>query len=230
MVNVKNSNLVLTLKCHICHGILLNRFQTRNYLRGSQTQDFILCTHYAVPKNRDNVLLNSTHGIEFAAAIKKDNLVGVQFHPEKSHKFGATFIKNFLKKIMRYRIIPTLLLKNEGFVKSKNFKAYKHLGDPENIVRIFNELEVDELSILDISVYRNHRGINFNLISKIAAECFMPLSYGGGINNICQADQLFEIGLEKIILNSVTYDNPSLVQEISYKYGTKLYSLCGCKD
>ena len=122
---------------------------------------------------------------------------------------------------MRYRIIPTLLLKNEGFVKSKNFKAYKHLGDPENIVRIFNELEVDELSILDISAYRNHRGINFNLISKIAAECFMPLSYGGGINNICQADQLFEIGLEKIILNSVTYDNPSLVQEISYKYGTQ---------
>ena len=122
---------------------------------------------------------------------------------------------------MRYRIIPTLLLKNEGFVKSKNFKAYKHLGDPENIVRIFNELEVDELSILDISAYRNHQGINFNLISKIAAECFMPLSYGGGINNICQADQLFEIGLEKIILNSVTYDNPSLVQEISYKYGTQ---------
>ena len=59
---------------------------------------YFVHSYYAVPKNRDNVLLTSTYGIEFAAAIKKDNLVGVQFHPEKSHKFGATLIKNFLEE------------------------------------------------------------------------------------------------------------------------------------
>lgn len=122
---------------------------------------------------------------------------------------------------MRYRIIPTLQLKNEGLVKSKKFADHTHLGDPENIVRIFNELEVDELCLMDISAHSNHNGINFELIAKITSECFMPLSYGGGITTMRQADRLFEIGIEKIILNTITITTPTFVREISLKYGAQ---------
>ena len=122
---------------------------------------------------------------------------------------------------MRFRIIPTLQLQNHALVKSKKFAAHRHLGDPENIVRIFNELEVDELSIIDISTSKDKKEINYELISKITSECFMPLSYGGGITTSRQADRLFEIGIEKIVLNTVTFKDPILVENLSNRYGTQ---------
>ncbi|RZQ56291.1 imidazole glycerol phosphate synthase subunit HisF [Pseudidiomarina tainanensis] len=123
--------------------------------------------------------------------------------------------------MLRTRVIPCLLLQGEVLVKTKRFKSPRYIGDPINTVRIFNELEVDELCILDIAASRNHKPPNFELLQTITNECFMPLSYGGGINSLSQAEQLFTMGFEKIVLNSSAHANPNLVKQISEKYGSQ---------
>ena len=85
---------------------------------------------------------------------------------------------------MRNRLIPTLLLHNKSLVKTVNFKNFSYIGDPCNTVRIFNELEVDELLFLDIKASQEKKGPNFEILTDIANECFMPLAYGGGIDDV----------------------------------------------
>ena len=111
------------------------------------------------------------------------------------------------------RVIPSLLLNQNYLVKTRKFKNPRYLGDPINAVRIFNEKEVDELTFLDISASINNTEPNFRLIENIASEAFMPLSYGGGINKIQHIKNLFSIGVEKIILNSIAIRNPDFVNE-----------------
>lgn len=123
--------------------------------------------------------------------------------------------------ILRTRIIPSLLLQNESLVKTVNFKNYTYVGDPCNTVRIFNELEVDELIFLDILASKENKLPNYKLLSEIANECFMPLVYGGGIKTLDQAKQVFEIGFEKIIINTYGIINPSLITEIANLYGNQ---------
>ena len=123
--------------------------------------------------------------------------------------------------MLRNRIIPALLLRDESLVKTTQFGKFTYVGDPANTVRIFNELEVDELLFLDINSSRNNRGPNLNVLRDIADECFMPLGYGGGISNVGQAKQIFDIGFEKIALNSSAHENPNLISEISKSYGSQ---------
>jgi len=121
--------------------------------------------------------------------------------------------------LIRPRIIPILLIDDGNLVKTVQFKSPRYIGDPINAVKIFNEKEVDELSIIDRSAYK--RGINFQMLSDIANEAFMPLSYGGGINSIEDAIRVIRIGYEKIILNEVTYSNLNLIKELSNKLGSQ---------
>lgn len=116
------------------------------------------------------------------------------------------------------RIIPCLSIIGTGLVKTKNFKNPKYLGDPINAVKIFNEKEVDELIFTDIRASINDSVPNYNLVHKIASECFMPFAYGGGINSVKQVYQILRQGAEKIILNtsSIKFD---LVNKISLKSG-----------
>lgn len=123
--------------------------------------------------------------------------------------------------MLRTRIIPTLLLRNQSLVKTVKFGKFTYVGDPANTVRIFNELEVDELLFLDISVSRKKRNLNLKVLSEIADECFMPLGYGGGISTLKQAKEVFDIGFEKIVLNSNASENPNLISEISKCYGSQ---------
>ncbi len=108
-------------------------------------------------------------------------------------------------------MIPCLLLQNRGLVKTVKFKDPKYLGDPINVVRIFNDKEVDELVFLDITATTEKRGPAFDLLRNIASECFMPLGYGGGITSIEDVRQLLTIGIEKIILNTSAVEKPTLV-------------------
>ena len=114
--------------------------------------------------------------------------------------------------MIRPRVIPCLLLKNEGLVKTVKFKDPKYLGDPINIVRIFNDKEVDELIFLDILATVENRRPNFELLGKITSECFMPLGYGGGIRTLEDVKQLLAMGVEKIVLNTSAVENPSLIR------------------
>jgi cyclase len=123
--------------------------------------------------------------------------------------------------MLRNRIIPALLLCNESLVKTVRFGKFTYVGDPANTVRIFNELEVDELLLLDISASREQRGPNIKVLEDIANECFMPLGYGGGIRSLDQAKAVFDIGFEKVAINTSAAENPSLINEIASHYGSQ---------
>lgn len=123
--------------------------------------------------------------------------------------------------MLRHRIIPTLLLKNNGLVKTTKFKKPVYVGDPINAVKIFNEKEVDELVILDITATNEKKEITYDKIEEIVSESFMPIGYGGGIHKTEQIEKLFKIGVEKIILNSSAFSNPKLIKEASDIYGSQ---------
>jgi cyclase len=129
---------------------------------------------------------------------------------------------------LRPRVIPVLLLQNGKLVKTYRFKQVKYVGDPINAVKIFNEKEVDELILLDIgcSIY----GVepNYEIIHKIVSEAFMPIGYGGGITNVDQAKRIFDLGIEKVILNTSLQKNTELVTQISSIYGSS--SVIACID
>lgn len=114
----------------------------------------------------------------------------------------------------RPRIIPCLTMQHLDLVKTINFKNPMYIGDPVNSVRIFNNKEVDEICILDITATKENREPDFNYLHEIASEAFMPLGYGGGIKTLNQAKEIFRIGFEKIIVNSLLFDNPDEVKKI----------------
>lgn len=111
----------------------------------------------------------------------------------------------------RPRVIPCLLLADGGLVKTIKFKKPNYLGDPINAVKIFNEKQVDELCILDITATREGREPNFKQLEDIASEAFMPMSYGGGITDIEQVKRLLYTGFEKVVLNTALVYNKSLI-------------------
>lgn len=121
----------------------------------------------------------------------------------------------------RTRVIPSLLLKDRGLVKTVKFKDPKYIGDPINTVKIFNDKEVDELVLLDITATIDQRNPNFELISEIASECFMPLAYGGGINCIEDIKQILSLGVEKVVINSYAFDNPGFIREAAIRFGSQ---------
>ena len=123
--------------------------------------------------------------------------------------------------MIRPRLIPALLYRNKGLVKTKQFKNYKYIGDPLNAVRIFNEKNVDELLFVDIDASKKNEEPNYEVIRKISAECRMPLTYGGGIKNIFQIEKIISLGVEKVSLSSVLFDNPTIIKEASKVIGSQ---------
>jgi imidazole glycerol-phosphate synthase subunit HisF len=123
--------------------------------------------------------------------------------------------------VLRVRVIPTLLLRNQSLVKTVRFGRYSYVGDPCNTVRIFNEIEVDELIFLDITATPEGRSPNLRVLSEIADECFMPLGYGGGIRSLDDAKAVFDLGYEKVVINSEAVRNPRLISQIANVYGSQ---------
>ena len=123
--------------------------------------------------------------------------------------------------MLRTRVIPCLLLRNEALVKTIKFDKFNYIGDPANTVRIFNELEVDELVFLDILVSKENQEIKFKTLQEIANEAFMPLAYGGGIKTFEDAQKIFTIGFEKVIINSYSFENPDFITELANHFGNQ---------
>jgi len=117
------------------------------------------------------------------------------------------------------RIIPCLLIRNKGLVKTIKFKDEKYVGDPLNAVKIFNEKKADELMVIDIDATTLGREPDYKMIENIATECRMPLCYAGGIKNSTQAQKIFNLGVEKIAISSAFIENPNLITEIAHKVG-----------
>jgi cyclase len=127
---------------------------------------------------------------------------------------------------MRPRIIPCLLLKGKGLVKTTQFKNPVYLGDPLNVINIFNKKMVDEMIILDIDASKNSSPPNFELLHRITSISFSPLTYGGAVNNLEHAEKLFSLGFEKISINSAAFKNPSFISALAKKYGNQSVVVC----
>jgi imidazole glycerol-phosphate synthase subunit HisF len=118
------------------------------------------------------------------------------------------------------RIIPCLLLRDNGLVKTVKFKETTYVGDPINTVKIFNEKEVDELIFLDIDATKNKKEPAYEVIQRIASECFMPFGYGGGIHSLQQIEKIINSGAEKIVINSSAYLQKDFVKEAVRQFGS----------
>jgi cyclase len=123
--------------------------------------------------------------------------------------------------MLRPRIIPSLLIHDNGLVKTVNFKNPKYVGDPINAVKIFNEKAVDELAVFDIDATVLGKEPNYSLIERLASQSMMPLCYGGGVKTVEQAQRIFSLGIEKIALSSAVLQNPKLITEISDRVGAQ---------
>ena len=123
--------------------------------------------------------------------------------------------------MLSHRVIPTLLVDNGELVKTKQFKNPKYVGDIINVIRIFNDKEVDEIIVIDISSSKNGCDPNYLLIEELAGECFMPLTYGGGIKSIEHVEKILKLGVEKICLHSVLFKNPGIIADIAQIYGSQ---------
>lgn len=122
--------------------------------------------------------------------------------------------------MLRARVIPCLLLKAGGLVKTIGFKSPKYVGDPINAVRIFNEKEVDELILLDIEASRQQRDLDYARIRDIVSEAFMPVTYGGGIRSVGQAQRLVSLGVEKVVINTAALYGYDLVRAVADRLGS----------
>jgi cyclase len=119
------------------------------------------------------------------------------------------------------RIIPALLLKSQGLVKTIGFKNPVYLGDPINVVRIFNDKEIDEIVLLDITASVEGKQPNLELLGEVATECFAPMAYGGGIRDLATARQILTLGFEKVVLNTVAFENTAIVRELADTVGSQ---------
>lgn len=125
----------------------------------------------------------------------------------------------------RPRIIPVLLLKNLGLVKSTRFKKYNYIGDPINAVKIFNELKADELVFLDIEATKQNRLISLDFVRDVGEEANMPFAVGGGVNSLNDIQKLIQAGAEKVIINSAAI-NPGFIESAAKEFGSSTISVC----
>jgi cyclase len=119
------------------------------------------------------------------------------------------------------RAIPCLLLQGEGLVKTTRFREPRYVGDPINAVKLFNDLQADELMILDIAAARERREPDFARVADIASEAFMPIGYGGGVRTVDQARRLFTLGIEKVVVTSAAAEDPSLIATLAGEFGSQ---------
>jgi len=123
--------------------------------------------------------------------------------------------------MLQPRIIPCLLIRNKGLVKTLKFKPYKYIGDPINAVKIFNEKDADELIVLDIDATSRSLEPDFSVIKKLAAECQMPLCYGGGIKTVKDALNIIKLGVEKVAISSAFIKKHNLLSQIVKEVGSQ---------
>jgi len=183
-----------------------------------------------------DVLATTRYGVEFASAVARGNIVGTQFHPEKSHRYGMELMRRFVHDgpagetapaarpagaDRRTRVIPCLLLKGSGLVKTTRFADPVYLGDCINTVKIFNDKEVDELALLDVTATAKGRGPRLDLLARLANECFMPLSYGGGVRSVEDVRAVLGLGFEKVIVNTRAAEEPAFIRRAADAAGSQ---------
>jgi cyclase len=128
--------------------------------------------------------------------------------------------------MFRPRVIPVLLLRNLGLVKSIKFKDYRYIGDPINAVKLFNDLRADELVFLDISASKEKRKISLDFVRKVGDESNMPFAVGGGIRTLGDIREILNSGAEKVIINTAAVENPDFIKQASQEFGSSTIVVC----
>lgn len=123
--------------------------------------------------------------------------------------------------MIQARVIPCLLLRGNGLVKTRKFKDAVYVGDPVNAVRIFSDKEADEIVILDIDASREGRGPNYELIAEMAGEAFMPVAYGGGVRSLEQIRRLIRSGVEKVVINTLATESTDTIRAAVDVFGSQ---------
>lgn len=121
--------------------------------------------------------------------------------------------------MIKKRIIPVQLLINNRLVKTVNFDSYRDVGNPVTSSKVYCSQDTDELVFLNINREKRNVDELIPLIKKVSEVCFMPLSIGGGINCLEDAEKLIRNGADKIVINSICYSNPNIITEIADKFG-----------
>ena len=128
--------------------------------------------------------------------------------------------------MLRSRYIPVLLIEDGELTKTRKFEQGIYVGDPINAIRIFNEKQVDELGLLDISITKNGSKIDFDLLKDVAVNANMPLTYGGGIGSVEDAVRIISLGFEKVSISAAFFDTPTLLNDITSAVGTQSLAVC----
>ncbi|MCP3924042.1 MAG: imidazole glycerol phosphate synthase subunit HisF [Desulfobacterales bacterium] len=123
--------------------------------------------------------------------------------------------------MLKLRIIPTLLYKNMTLVKGVGFDSWRRVGSVIQAIKVYNMRMVDELIFVDITATRENRKPDFELVDDFADECFMPLTVGGGVNDIEDVRRLLQVGADKVAINSSAITNPGLVKEAACEFGSQ---------
>src|SRR4051794_136690 len=128
--------------------------------------------------------------------------------------------------MFRPRVIPVLLLRNDGLVKTVGFGKQRYIGDPINAVRIFNDLRADELVFLDILATREGRLISLDFVRNVGEEANMPFAVGGGIRSLAHIRSILSAGAEKVVINSFAAENPDFIAEAADSFGSSTVTVC----
>jgi imidazole glycerol-phosphate synthase subunit HisF len=123
--------------------------------------------------------------------------------------------------VRQVRVIPVILIHGRKAVKTEQFSRPAYIGDPVNLIRIFNEKEADELFVLDIGATTESREPDWALIEEMASEAFMPVAYGGGVASLDHVETLLRSGVEKVVVNTAFYRHPDLVADVSARFGSQ---------
>ena len=123
--------------------------------------------------------------------------------------------------MLKIRVIPTLLLKNYGLVKGIGFDSWRRVGTVLPAINVYNSRNVDELILVDIEATNQKKEFSIDSVNDVADNCFVPLSLGGGINNISSATKLIENGCDKVTINSAIYSNPKLITQLANLFGSQ---------
>jgi len=122
---------------------------------------------------------------------------------------------------LKSRVIPILLLTKQGLVKGRSFDHSRRVGSPQSLIRVYRARDVDELILLDVEASLSGSPPSFRDIQTLARECNFPLAVGGGINSMASIEKMFEIGADKVVINTACYRKPELIKDAAVKFGTQ---------
>ncbi|HWK44083.1 MAG TPA: imidazole glycerol phosphate synthase subunit HisF [Stellaceae bacterium] len=123
--------------------------------------------------------------------------------------------------MLKRRIIPCLDVKDGRVVKGVNFVDLVDAGDPVEQARIYDRAGADELCFLDITASAEDRDTLYDVVSRTAEQCFMPLTVGGGVRRVEDIRRLLLAGADKVSINTAAVTRPEFVREAAEKFGAQ---------